>query len=87
MMSILIDGFDRCVFSMLLIMLWFGRMLEQNDYILPDIYVYIMHIRLYSVFLYSILYFFCIDFGSSCGAISSYRCRLCCSVPWCPLLL
>ena len=49
--------------------------------------IYTMHIRAHSVFLYSIFYFFCIDFGSSCGAISSYRGHLCCSVPWCPMVL
>jgi hypothetical protein len=56
MMSTLIDGFDRCVFSMLLIMLWFGCMLEQNDYILLDIYVYIQCIFDYTLCFY-ILYF------------------------------
>ncbi len=56
MMSTLIDGFDRWVFSMLLIMLWFGCMLEQNDYILLDIYVYIQCIFDYTLCFY-ILYF------------------------------
>ena len=82
----MIDGLDRCVFSMLLIMLWFGGMLEQNDYILMDIYVYIQCIFEHSLCFY-IFHFFCIDFGSSCGTINSYRGYLCCSLPWCPMVL
>ena len=53
----MIDGFDRCVFSMLLIMLWFGGMLEQNDYILMDIYVYIQ-----CIFEHTLCFYICISF-------------------------
>jgi len=52
MMSI--NGFGRSVLSMLLLMLCFNCMLEQNDYISSDIYIYIYSIVDFSVLLYSI---------------------------------
>jgi len=56
MMSTLINGFGRSSLSMILLMLCCGCMLEQNDYILSDIYIYILHSRFYILCFYILYY-------------------------------
>ena len=77
---------SACLYVTADAMVWLHAGAKRLYFSVIYVYIYIIHIPLHSVLPYS-FYCFCIDFGSSCGAISSYRGHLSCLVPRCPLAL